>query len=173
MWWNSPLLSPVLEGPAGSSSWASASGSTGEERRERAWATMQVRPIIDPLWHSAAQWEILLPFNISFFLCQSKSILLLQCRRSVLIGTVLRKHCRSWDWDGCGVKAQLGDRCQCESFPEGYSFWQVHPRYWLIAQGGRAEWADWTLCWSLKLEFVQLSSHTLTLTSYWVTSSQY
>lgn len=46
MWWNSLLLSLVLEGRAGSSSWASASGSTGGERRERAWATTQVRWII-------------------------------------------------------------------------------------------------------------------------------
>lgn len=53
-------------------------------------------------------------------------------------------------------KAQQGDRCQHESYPEGYSFWQIHPRCWLIAQGGRAEWADRTLCWSLMLEFVQL-----------------
>lgn len=37
---------------------------------------------------------------------------------------------------------------------------------WLLAQGDGAEWAGWTLCWSLKLGFVQFSSHTLTLTSY-------
>lgn len=46
MWSNSLLLLPVLEGPVGSSLWASASGCTGGERSERVWATMQVWLII-------------------------------------------------------------------------------------------------------------------------------
>ena len=46
MWWSSLPLSRVSAGPAGSSSWASASGSTGGGRRGRAWATTQVRLII-------------------------------------------------------------------------------------------------------------------------------
>lgn len=73
---------------------------------------------------------------------QSKNNLPLHYHHSDLISTVLMKHCRSyypWGWAGYGVKAQQGDRCQCESFPEGYSFLTNPPTVLVNSPG----WSSW------------------------------
>ncbi len=67
-WWSSRPSSRASEGPAGSFWWASASGSTGGERRERVSAIMQVETRSTWATHSG-DWfqmtrEAQLPHNV-------------------------------------------------------------------------------------------------------------